>query len=388
MSLALLAPIGLAALAALVLPIAIHLVHRIELRTTQFAALRWISDRVRPRRRLRFERPWLLSLRLALLSLLALLLARPMLTEPAVANRGVVVVAPGSDLAAAHESVSSSEIDWRWLAPGFPPIESSAPSIEVPVASLLREIDADLPADAKLAVVVPATVAGLDGERPALSHAIDWHVVPGRMPSARSEAPHAPDALAIRYAPSREPSVRYVRAAIAALAENDGPRIALDAQTRDVPIGAAARALVWLGADDPPPSVHAWIEAGGTAIVDDQPHADGAPVWRDDDGNVLARAKPLGNGRLVALPYALAPATMPAVLDADFPKRLLELIEGSPAPPTVAPASALQPLKRSSIATQSAFAASAKPLDPWIALAIALLVLLERVVATSKRSHA
>jgi hypothetical protein len=387
MSFALLAPIGLAALAALVLPIAIHLVRRIELRTTPFAALHWISDRVRPRRRLRFERPWLLLLRLALLSLLALLLARPILTEPSAMLHDVIVVAPGSDLAAARAAVSASGAEWRWLAPGFPPIEASAPSIEVPVASLLREIDADLPSDAKLAVVVPETVAGLDGERPALSHAIDWHVVPGRMPSARSDGPHAPAALVVRYAPSREPSLKYLRAALAALAESDASRIALDIESQDVAPGDAARTLVWLGSALPA-SIRAWIEAGGTALVDDQPHADGTPIWRDASGNVLARAKPLGRGRLVSLSAAMTPSTMPELLDADFPQRLLDLIEIPPRPPTEASALALQPLQRVAVATQSALSAPSKPLDPWIALAISLLVLIERLVATRKREPA
>ena len=64
MSFTLLAPLGLAALAALALPLLIHLIRRLELTATEFAALRWISKRVTPRRRLRFERPWLLLLRL------------------------------------------------------------------------------------------------------------------------------------------------------------------------------------------------------------------------------------------------------------------------------------------------------------------------------------
>ena len=62
MTLALLAPLGLAALAALALPLLIHLVRRLQLVDTEFAALRWISPRAQPRRRLRFERPWLLLL--------------------------------------------------------------------------------------------------------------------------------------------------------------------------------------------------------------------------------------------------------------------------------------------------------------------------------------
>ena len=45
MTLALLAPLGLAALAALALPLLIHLVRRLQLVDTEFAALRWISPR-------------------------------------------------------------------------------------------------------------------------------------------------------------------------------------------------------------------------------------------------------------------------------------------------------------------------------------------------------
>src|SRR5690348_9665751 len=217
MSFALLAPLGLAALAALAIPIAIHLVRRIELQTTEFAALRWIAERIRRRRRLRFERPWLLLLRLVLLALFAWLLARPVITEPTIAKPAWVVVAPGSDLAAARAAVSIPGADWRWLAPGFPAIETEPVSGQLPIASLLREIDAGLPRDARVAVVVPEEVAGLDGERPRLSRAVDWHVVAGRMPADPAPSQRGPMNIAVRYAPSAEARVAYVRAAVSAL---------------------------------------------------------------------------------------------------------------------------------------------------------------------------
>jgi hypothetical protein len=180
--------------------------------------------------------------------------------------------------------------------------------------------------------------------------------------------------------------LKYLRAALAALAESDASRIALDIESQDVAPGEA-RTLVWLGSDLPA-SIRAWIEAGGTALVDDQPHADGTPIWRDASGNVLARAKPLGRGRLVSLSAAMTPSTMPELLDADFPRRLLDLIEIPPRPPTEASALALQPLQRVAAATHAALSAPSKPLDPWIALAISLLVLIERLVATRKREPA
>ena len=71
----LLAPLGLAALAALVVPLLVHLRRRTEEVPLDFAALRWLDPRPRPRRRLRFDEWLLLALRLLLVALLALLLA-------------------------------------------------------------------------------------------------------------------------------------------------------------------------------------------------------------------------------------------------------------------------------------------------------------------------
>ncbi|HEV7489802.1 MAG TPA: BatA domain-containing protein [Rhodanobacteraceae bacterium] len=391
MSFALLAPIGLTALAALALPLLIHLVRRIELRTTVFAALRWISERIRPRRRLRFERPWLLLLRLALLALLALLLARPVIDEPTVAKPAWVLVAPGTDLGAARAAVSITGAEWRWLAPGFPAIETPAPSGALPIASLLREIDGDLPRDAQLAVVVPEQVAGLDGERPRLSRAIEWHVVPGRMSAAPALPERETVEWSVRYAPSAESRVAYLRAAIAALNARGMGHYKLDAQRDNVPLAATVRELVWLGSA-PSQAVTAWIEAGGTALVDSapvdttlvdtRPRAPGAPIWRDADGNVLAGVQALGHGRLVTLAAALSPDSFPRVLDADFPQHLLELLQGSPAAPALASADALRPSTTPSGTEHSARLASTKPLDPWLALLIAVLILVERIVAT------
>ncbi len=201
MNLTLLAPFGLAALAALALPLLIHLIRRLELTPTEFAALRWITERMRPRRRLRFERPWLLLLRLALLALLAVLLARPVLTPPAASTRSWVVVAPAVERPAAHAAVSAPEADWRWLAPGFPRLEDIAPTVDSPVSSLLRELDADLPADTALTAIVPQELAGLDGERPRLAHALEWRIVPGRTQDTDAPAPEPARRLALRYAP-------------------------------------------------------------------------------------------------------------------------------------------------------------------------------------------
>ena len=64
----LLLPAGLAALAALALPLLVHLSRRQQQRPTVFAALRWLQARPRPRRRIRFDELLLLAVRLLLLA--------------------------------------------------------------------------------------------------------------------------------------------------------------------------------------------------------------------------------------------------------------------------------------------------------------------------------
>jgi len=96
----LLFPLGLAALAAWLLPLLIHLARRHPYTPLDFAALRWLRAHIRPRQRIRFDDWPLLLVRLLLLAALALLLARPALTGPAPVPAAWTVVAPGLDATA------------------------------------------------------------------------------------------------------------------------------------------------------------------------------------------------------------------------------------------------------------------------------------------------
>lgn len=385
MTFALLAPLGLAALAALALPLLIHLVRRIELRVTPFAALRWISERARPRRRIRVERPWLLLLRLALLASLAVLLARPVMTEITAPTQPWVVVAPGVNRATAHAATTGSGAQWRWLAPGFPTLENAPSSATTPIASLLRQLDADLPAAAALTVVVPDQLTGLDGERLHLAHAIDWRIVPGRMGVGETARSDVPTRFAVRYTPATEPALAFLRAAVAAWNAREPGRYELDAQPVTAPIADDTRWLAWLAPQLPAPA-SAWIEWGGVALVTNHPAPDAQPLWRDATGDVIARQQTAGRGRVLAMPGELTPAALPILLDADFPDRLRVALQGSPPAPTRADADAVRPQHDISRATSPANARdTARPLDPWLVLLIALLFLIERIVATRSR---
>lgn len=277
MSLALLLPAGLAALAALLLPLLIHLARRSEQRITDFAALRWLAAKPRPRRKRRFDERLLLCLRLLLLAALALLLARPVLSGRPDATPWLVA-APGVPAASARDAAGGDrDVRLRWLAPGFPGLDRPAPAAPVPVASLLRELDATLPAGTPLTVLVPAVLDGADAQRPRLSREVDWRIVADAAPSdagaaagvaatdARDRAagsgdpaasapvssgevptlpPTAPPPLrlAVRHAPDA-PGVRYLRAAgIAWRAEATAGRAGGDAGGNEVEAGAQAGA--------------------------------------------------------------------------------------------------------------------------------------------------
>lgn len=389
MSLGLLLPAGLAALFALLLPLVLHLARRTEQQPAMFAALRWLRVRQRPRQRIRLEEWLLLTLRLLLLAALALLLAQPVL-HGAPGSRHWVVVAPGIDPARARAAVAAPNAEWRWLASGFPALERDPPAGTPPLASLLRELDAVLPKEASLSVVVPTRIDGLDAERVALHRKVDWRVLEFEPESEGTPTPVAPSGtavLAVRHARPDEPALRYLRAAGAAwrasAPDADQPRVSVGIAAASEPIEPAARWLVWLVPGEVPPAVREWIEAGGTALLDaaaEAPQPDAAIVlWRDAEGEALVTGRAMGNGRMLQLTRALAPANLPEVLDPDFPDRLLGLFDPPPVPQsafaaTQAPRSGGQQLSP-----------TPRPLHPWLAVLVATLFVLERWLATSRR---
>lgn len=391
MNLALLLPAGLAALAAVLLPLLIHLARRSEQRPTVFAALQWLRRKPKPRHRLRFDEWPLLLVRLVLVALLALLLARPVLFGAA-SRDPWVAVAPGVDPAQARAVPAPADARWHWLAPGFPALDA-APPVSPPapasLTSLLRELDATLPAGVALTVVVPDELRGVDGERPRLSRAIEWRPLPVRLPDAAAARPSAPPALSVRFAPDRAPALRYLRAAHVAWHGGRAPtgEAAIDIAPIAQPLPSPSRPLAWLAAGPVPTAVREWIRGGGTALLDAQGTLPDAPamaaLWRDDDGIVLVEGAAYGRGRVLRLTRPLSPAVMPALLDASFPQRLRALFEPAPAPPSRVRAADHAPLTGA-----PTFPLAPQSLAPWLLVLIALLFLVERWLATGARGRA
>lgn len=394
MNLAFLLPAAFAALGALLVPLLLHLARRSEQRPTPFAALRWLRAKPKPRHRIRFDEWPLLLLRLVLLAALAMLLARPVLYDSAKVAPWVAVV-PGVDLRDVRAVAAGADARRHWLVPGFPAVddttaEDSIAATPVPTSSLLRELDALLPAEVALTVIVPAHLEGVDAQRPVLGRRVDWRVVPGAMPSPRTATARSVPALTVRYHPDRAEAVRYLRAADAAW-RMDGPDAlpakpvpTFKAAQVQEPLEPQARFLVWLAPGALPAPVREWIADGGTALLDADAQfsasAATAVYWRDDTGTPLVEGAAFGRGRVLRLTRRLSPQAMPQLLDPDFPRQLRALFSPAEPPPTRVHAAAHAPLSGG-----PGFAQPPRDLQPWLLWCIALLFGLERWFASSAR---
>ncbi len=382
MSLAFLVPAALAALATLLLPLLIHLARRSEQRPTQFAALRWLRQKPKPRHRIRFDEWLLLALRLLLVLLLALLLARPTL-HGGQSDAPYVAIVPGVDVAQARKLVTTPDARWHWLAPGYPTVDAVPPtSNAASVTSLLRELDASLPPAVPLTVVAPTQLQGADGQRVMLSRRIDWRVLPGAMPGGAAVIERAP-AFAVRHAPSRETALRYLRAMHVAW-QPSGAVVTLDEAPLSQPLKATTRQLAWLAPGPVPAEVREWVRAGGTVLLDAQATFDGggpmSALWLDDAGTPLVEGAAFGSGRVLRFGQALSPQAMPQLLDGTFPRRLRALLMPPAAPPSRVLAQAHAP-----VAGGATFPVLPRDLQPWLALLIALVFLVERWFASGAR---
>ena len=375
----LLAPLGLAALAALAVPLLIHLRRRTEEVPVDFAALRWLDALPRPRSKLRFDELLLLALRMLLVALLALLLASPAVLgwdseEPR------FLAAPGVDPANAR-AIAGPDADLRWIASGFPSLDAAAPPAPCPISSLIRQYDAELPSAAPLTILVPPMLDGVDAEPLRLTRKVSWRVVAGPA-QASDPAPLDSPALAVRYTSGGEAPVRYFRAAAAAW--SDTPRFEAQSGTDLPPIGSV---LVWLPQGRVPQAVTDWVSKGGTALLGDEAEiampAATKGLWLDQVGNTLVEGGTLGAGRLLRFTRPLQPASMPELLAPDFAARLRDLITPSPPPPARVAASSFKPSDG-----VTPYPLPPRELSAWLGVLIAFVFLAERLLASRARRFA
>ncbi|WIW89264.1 BatA domain-containing protein [Sphingobium sp. V4] len=374
MSMGLLFPAALAALAALLVPLIIHIARKSEQQPTDFAALRWLRARPKPRSRLRFDEWPLLLLRLALLALVALWLAQPVLLGAGDEGPYVAVI-PGARVDPARIGDARA----HWLAPGFPNIDQAPPTGPLAIASLVRQLDAELPANTPLTIVTPTIIEGADADRLRLSRRVTWQVQPGAMPAPRT-APIPAPRIAIRADTAHAGGLLYLLAAAQSW-QPPGKPAALDSGPLTAPMPPIDQPLFWMSSGTLPDAVTRWVDGGGQAILAADmrmPPGETVPIWRDDQGQVLAHARPMGKGRLIRLTRPLVASQIPLLLEADFPTRLRALITAQPTPSRVAAAD-YAPLTGGRAPDQPP-----RPLRPMLAVLVALLLLAERWLATRR----
>ena len=180
------------------------------------------------------------------------------------------------------------------------------------------------------------------------------------MPAAA--APRTAPAFAVRG------TSRYIAAAASALGVRDiGP----PAQA----VRPGTRALAWIAPGPIPPAVQAILDRDGTVLVGSTTPVEGAV---QPAGPVERIATP--RGRLLRFTRPLVPAATPELLDPDFPRRLAAIFAADATPPARVAARDYAP-----VTGARAYPQPATDLRPWLAVAIAALFLVERLLATRRR---
>ena len=186
----------------------------------------------------------------------------------------------------------------------------------------------------------------------------------------------------MRHAPERAASLRYLRAAAIAW-QRPGRPAAFSAASADAALPTDRAVLVWLVPGPIPSSVDSWIRRGGTALVDAATRLPASAgrfaAWHDAVGAPLAEEMPFGRGRVLRLTRPLTPAAMPQLLEPDFPKQLRELLAPPAPPPSSVRAADFAPLTGG-----RSYLQAARELQPWLALLIAALLIVERWFATRR----
>lgn len=272
----LLSPAGLWTLAALSLPLAVHL-WRPPPRTVRLGSLRFLETLPRRLHDLRWRERTLLAARLGLLTLLALLLAGPRWRHapPRAAQRWILLdpaAVPSTGSLGRLNALRAAGYELHTLAPG-----GTAPDLW----SWLREADAELPAGSSLAVFSPGRLASLRGSRPALRHCrVEWVPTPEAAPVTAAGKPGSvspPSSVGVRilHDADRAAEARMLAAAVRAAGQVAGREANVQVSPHNPRLGNAVDGewIFFLSAQ-PPPS--AWTARGANVLTEETADEDGA----------------------------------------------------------------------------------------------------------------
>lgn len=383
------APLGLLALFALLMPVAIHLLRRRPRRAIQVGSIRHLAG-VASARSVRVTEPWLLALRVLLVSLCALVLAEPYMRAGTVERSTRVALVSAALMEPEAAAVTEPLLDSLRSAGA----EVRALPAGGDLWSQAREVDAALPEGSSIVLVVPTQVR-VTGLRPALRSDVAVRmldVVPAPLRSIRP-SPSAIHRVAFVVADSRSDDARYLRAALSAVADARGDSLEISMLEPDSVDGVAAARGDWIVslADTMVASeVAAAVRAGALLLTDSAGGAVfGTGVPLEADSPMLVRR--VGRGLVFTFRGHFVPADASVALSGALPE-LIGSIWPDPAPSAAAPdgwhhVTATQ-LLPSRAAADSDSGRRRAPIGSWLLAAGALLFLVERFVAHRQRAAA
>lgn len=217
-------PLGLTALAAVAVPLVIHLIRR-PVPTVRLGSLRFLTKAQRRLSSPRWRDLLLLAVRCILLAALGLLFAAPRWVPDGTAPVRWVLRVPGEILDADAQRSWQQYVDEgfspRFLALDFPTREPASGPTQPDIWSYLREADLRLPAGSRVIVVAAPRLGSLIGDRPVMRRIkAEW--IPSTLAVAHAQAHEAAAVpsrvrVAVIASPDRADDARFVRGAVTAL---------------------------------------------------------------------------------------------------------------------------------------------------------------------------
>lgn len=344
--LALLTPIWLAGVAALVVPVALHLWSRRGGRPIRVGSIRLLTGSPpATRRSWTIQDPWLLLLRCAVLATLVLALAGPYWIPATLRTRTVALVAT-------HVADRTALIDsLRHAGLTVAPLDSGATTSNLWAA--LRRADRGAEPGTQFLVFGPDLLRYFRGERPALEARVVWHKRPADSVRGVLPLPPAARLVAVFADPSRQDDARYVIAALGAVGAATGIPAVVSLRPATVAQTAPqADWIVWLSDHVVPEPIRQSVQGGAvllsdaggaaaqrryTRVVTGPQPTDawltrrttepdpGAPVWADGTGTPLLTVAREGRGRHYRFRSRFFPGWSDLVLRPAFPLALARL---------------------------------------------------------------
>jgi hypothetical protein len=341
-------PTWLFGLAALAVPLALHLWSRRTGRPIRVGSIHLLAGAPpATARSWRLQEPWILLLRCAVLAALVVALAGPYWAPRDAAGPTWALVADDvADGATLTDSLLRAGLEVR-------PLDSAN------LWMALREADRAAPPGTRFLVFAPALLRDFRGARPVIGAAVEWHARPAVDAGARASVHRTGARVVALYAdPGRREDARYVAAALRAAGLATGIRAIVALR----PPGGAGDGVadadwaIWLSDRTVPEAIRRRVREGITLVSDagtdptarrrtrivlaEQPSdawlerrsvvADaGAPVWSDGAGAPLLTVAREGRGVHYRFHSRFAPAWSDFVLRPAFPEAMARLWIGA-----------------------------------------------------------